>query len=235
MNYQALAEQFWRDGFLMIENFFSIDLMDDYNSKILEHFGENPEFSHNAEFLSRAQTEVIPWFPQRDGDNSFDLIEHDSRLISLTKAILGNEWYTQYCMVMFSRMGTKGQAWHQDCPPENSAQFNLNRLMYTMDITKETGGYTMVVRGSHRKGLLPACDHDVDFPEQQIFIPKKGTLILLHGHAWHKVLPVTGNYRVSTNYRSAPAGTPENITDICVYRNMRYQFSTSQVVEDRLR
>ena len=29
-------------------------------------------------------------------------------------------------------------------------------------------------------------------------------------------------------------GTPANITDICVYRNMRYRFETNEVVEDRL-
>ncbi|QEY17000.1 MULTISPECIES: phytanoyl-CoA dioxygenase family protein [unclassified Cellvibrio] len=234
MNYQQLAEQFWRDGYIMLENFFSAELMDSYNQKILDHFGESPEFSHNAEFLEKSETEVIPWFPQREGEHLFDTVEHDPRLVALTQAILGDDWYTQYCMVMFSRQGTKGQAWHQDCPPEDSSRFNMNRLIYTMDITEETGGYTMAVKGSHKIGLLPACDHDVDFPEQQTFIPKKGTLILLHGHTWHKVLPVTGKYRVSTNYRSAPIGTPENITDICVYRNMRYQFSTSSVVEDRL-
>lgn len=234
MNYTLLAEQFWRDGFLLLEDFFAPELMDEYNKKILQHFGMNPAFFHNEEFLTKSDTEVIPWFPQREGEKIFDIVEQDPRLIELSQAILGNDWYTQYCMVMFSSQGTKGQAWHQDCPPENSQLFNMNRLMYTMDINDDTGGKTMAVRGSHKVGLLPACDHDVDFPEQQTFAPKKGTLLLLHGHTWHKVLPVTGKYRVSTNYRSAPKDVPENITDICVYRNMRYQFSTNQVVEDRL-
>jgi hypothetical protein len=30
-----------------------------------------------------------------------------------------------------------------------------------------------------------------------------------------------------------PSGTPEDITDICLYRNMRYCFSTESVVEER--
>ena len=38
----------------------------------------------------------------------------------------------------------------------------------------------------------------------------------------------------ATNYRAAPAGAPDNITDICVYRNMRYQFSTGRIVEERV-
>lgn len=35
-------------------------------------------------------------------------------------------------------------------------------------------------------------------------------------------------------YCAAPAGTPDDVTDVCVYRNMRYRFSTSAVVEERV-
>jgi hypothetical protein len=72
-----------------------------------------------------------------------------------------------------------------------------------------------------------------EFDDQVVLRPKKGTLVLLHGHTWHRVLPIVGAYRYSTNYRAAPAGTPDDITDVCVYRNMRYRFSTSEVVEER--
>ena len=75
---------------------------------------------------------------------------------------------------------------------------------------------------------------DENFSDQWVLSPTKGMLVLLHGHTWHRVRPVTGKYRVSTNYRSMPKGTPDDITDICVYRNMRYKFATSEVVEDRL-
>jgi ectoine hydroxylase-related dioxygenase (phytanoyl-CoA dioxygenase family) len=165
--------------------------------------------------------------------HDFDAIENDENLRTLSDAILGDNWYRQYCMVMFSKQGSLGQAWHQDCPPENPARFNLNRLVYTSDIKDEIGGQTVVVPGSHRMGLLPAGDPVGTLDDQLVLCPKKGTLVLLHGHTWHRVLPITGAFRVSTNYRAAPAGTPEGITDICVYRNMRYQFSTSSVVEER--
>jgi len=87
--------------------------------------------------------------------------------------------------------------------------------------------------GSHRMGLLPAGNPHEDLGGQRVLNPRKGTLVLLHGHTWHRVLPVTGAFRFSTNFRAAPSGTEANITDICVYRNMRYQFSTSRVVEER--
>ena len=134
---------------------------------------------------------------------------------------------------MFSKARSQGQAWHQDCPPDNEHSFNLNRLVYTGDITAETGGEVVVVPGSHRRGLLPAGDPEGEFEGQVVLRPKKGTLVLLHGHAWHRVLPVKNTPRLSINYRSATAGTSDDVTDVCVYRNMRYRFSTSEVIEDR--
>ena len=234
MDYAQLADMFWRQGYLVLEDFFETALMDRYQALILAHFGESPEFLHDDEFLSKAATEVIPWFPQQDGFGEFDCVEQDSRLQALSQSILGNGWYSQYCMTMFSRQGTRGQAWHQDCAPENPAMFNMNRLVYTEDITPEIGGQTLVVPGSHRRGVLTVGPVDEDFADQVVLTPRKGTLVLLHGHAWHRVLPVAGRYRVSTNYRCSPRGTPEDITDICVYRNMRYRFETNEVVEERV-
>ncbi|MGV6806765.1 MAG: phytanoyl-CoA dioxygenase family protein [bacterium] len=234
MNTEKLARQFWDQGYLVLPDFFSEALMDRYNELILDHFGLTPAFFHNDEFLSKAETEVIPWFPQEEGVRDFDIVENDSRLKGLTGAILGAGWGSQYSMVMFSRQGTKGQAWHQDCPPDEPDLFNMNRLVYTHDITEDIGGQTLVVPGSHKRGLLTTGPVDEDFPDQVELRPTKGTLVLLHGHTWHRVRPVKGTYRVSTNYRSATGKTPDDITDICVYRNMRYQFSTNRVVEERI-
>jgi ectoine hydroxylase len=229
-----LSSIFWQQGYLVIDDFFSAESMNNLQSIILGHYGLNPEYEHEAAFLSKSATEVIPWFPQRSGEHAFDEIEHYSNMQTLTEAILGTGWKALYCMTMFSKKGSKGQAWHQDCPPNDPQQFNLNRLVYTMDINDQVGGEVLVMPGSHRRGQLPAGDVNENFSEQVILAPKKGTLVIIHGHTWHRVLPVKGEYRLSTNYRAIPENTAENITDICVYRNMRYQFSTSKVLEDRL-
>ncbi len=233
MNHATLAEAFWRDGFLVLPGFFGSALMDELDGLIRQRFGDDPAFWHNDEFLTRARTEVIPWFPQAEGATPFDVIDGNEDLQKLTDAILGAHWQRLYCMVMFSKQGTAGQAWHQDCSPARSELHNLNRLVYTSDIHAEAGGQTVIVRGSHRFGLLPVGDPEGHFADEVVVTPSKGTLVLLHGHAWHRVLPVTKGNRVSTNYRAVPAGTPADITDVCVYRNMRYQFSTSKVVEER--
>jgi hypothetical protein len=234
LNIAALKNQFDAEGFVVIDDFFDPALMEHLDSVIRAYYGESPDFWHNDEFLEKSHTEVVPWFPQREGNSDFDPIEQDERLQQLTAAILGQGWGSQYCMVMFSKQGTAGQAWHQDCSPEDPARHNLNRLVYTSDIVDEIGGQIVVVPGSHRRGELPVGDPVGEFADQVVLRPKKGTLVILHGHTWHRVLPIKGMYRFSTNYRAAPAGTPANITDVCVYRNMRYRFSDSTVIEERV-
>jgi len=60
-----------------------------------------------------------------------------------------------------------------------------------------------------------------------------GDIVFLHGYVWHRVLLITGAYRISTNFRAISKDTPEEIIDIAVYRNMRYRFSTSEVLVER--
>ncbi|MEM9301763.1 MAG: phytanoyl-CoA dioxygenase, partial [Pseudomonadota bacterium] len=67
---------------------------------------------------------------------------------------------------------------------------NLNRLVYTSTITPELGGEVVVVPGSFRRGLLPAGDPHGTFDDQVVIAPTRGTLVLLHGHTWHRVLPI---------------------------------------------
>jgi ectoine hydroxylase-related dioxygenase (phytanoyl-CoA dioxygenase family) len=230
----VLARRFDRDGYLVLEDFFEPELMDSLDQLARRHFGTDPDYCHDEEFLARSKADVIPWFPQNAGVAAFDAIDAHPRLEALTQAILGGDWRSLYCMVMFSKAESEGQAWHQDCPPDDARAFNLNRLVYTSGISEATGGEVVVVPGSHRLGLLPAGAPNGDFDGQFVLRPQKGTLLLLHGQTWHRVLPVRNSPRISTNYRAVPQGAPDNVTDVCVYRNMRYRFSTSEIVEERV-
>ena len=89
MNINELAKSFSRDGYVVIENFFDDALMDHLDGLIRDYYGDSPDFWHNEEFLSKAQTEVVPWFPQREGVHDFDAIENDDRLKALSEAVLG--------------------------------------------------------------------------------------------------------------------------------------------------
>lgn len=233
MTSERMAEKFWKQGYLHVSGFFDASLMDKFNSMILEHFGMNPEWEHTDEFIKKSGAEIVPWFPMREGVMDFEKIGKLSSFQALTQEILEEGWDDLYCMSMFSKKGSKGQAWHQDCPPENAKQFNLNRLVYTHDITNEIGGQVIVVPGSHKMGEITKGETFGEIEGQVVLTPKKGDLVMLHGHCWHSVKPVVGAYRVSTNFRAMPKDTPEEITDIAVYRNMRYQFSTNEVVVER--
>lgn len=229
-NYKALAKTFWKQGYIVVDNFFDENLMSTSHSIIMSHFGESPAYAHDQQFIQLSKAEVVPWFPQREGEHHFDTIEQDPRLIALTEAILGADWHGQYCMVMFSKQGSVGQAWHQDCPPEDATQYNLNRLVYTKDINNGDGGEVYIRPQSHLNGALSKGPLFEDFKDQVVVLPKKGTLILLHGHCWHRIGEQKRNSRISTNYRAAPQSAATDITDICVYRNMRYQFSKAKVI-----
>lgn len=52
-------------------------------------------------------------------------------------------------MIMFSKAVSKGRAWHQDYFPDNPLRYNLNWLVYTLDITDDTGGGIAVIPGAH--------------------------------------------------------------------------------------
>ena len=240
MNLEHMRREFWQNGYLALHDFFDPDLMDEIDRKIRAHFGDNPEFRHGQEFLNKSRTEVIPWFPQNPELPEyslktaipFDRLEENERLKRLTAALLGDDWRPLYSMVMFSKKGTTGQAWHQDCPPENAGQFNMNRLVYSRDLSEEIGGQTVVMPGSHRMGELPVGEPHEDLEGQVVLKPRKGTLVLLHGHTWHRVLPIKGEFRFSTNYRACPAGTPANITDICGELNRSMQHLASNIGEE---
>ena len=234
MNMNQLANSFHLNGYVYIENFFDRNLMDIYQNKILDHFVLDSSYKHDSDFIKKSDTDVIPWFPQNDGEKAFNIIEQDKRLKNLTEAILGPGWKSLYCMVMYSNKSSNGQAWHQDCDPSNSNIFNLNRLIYTMDINKISGGEVELIPCSHKKGIIPPISEGDDLDGSITIEPKKGSLLMLHGHLWHKVLPINQTIRASTNYRCIPNGVPDSITDICVYRNMLYQFSDERVLEERI-
>lgn len=88
-------------------------------------------------------------------------------------------------------------------------------------------------KNSYRLGELATGEPNEDMQGQVVLRPRKEMLILLHGHTWHRVLPITRGVRYSTNFRVCPEGTPADITDIAVYRNMRYCFYSNSVIEER--
>jgi len=233
MDPAAMQRAFERDGWVHCPAMFEPDAMGALDQLIRNHYGDAPAREHTDEFIDGAGVDVVPWFPQREGETAFDAIEQSDQLTAATTALLGDGWRSDYVMAMYSTPESRGQAWHQDCPPESPQHFNLNRLIYTHDIADGDGGELVVVSGSHKRGALPPGDPHEELAEQIVVRPRAGDLVLVHGHTWHRVRAIGSRSRVSVNLRAVPATTPDGITDICVYRTMRYRFSTAEVLVRR--
>lgn len=234
MNFKDLSKLFHKNGYVYIEKFFNAALMNDYQDEICNHFKENNNYKHDESFIEKSKTDVVPWFPQIEGRKKFNVLEKNKKLCDLTEEVLGSGWKSLYCMVMYSNKSSNGQAWHQDCSPNDDGIFNLNRLVYSMDINNSTGGEICVIPGSHKKGMIPRGSATDEIVGSVTISPLKGSLLLLHGHTWHKVLPILDNVRVSTNYRCVPKNTPNNVTDVAVYRNMLFRFSDGKILTNRV-
>jgi hypothetical protein len=77
MNTELLLHTFERDDYLLLDDFFDAKLMQALNARVLEHFGDDPAFLHSDDFLQKAKTDVIPWFPQDAGRSEFDLVDNN--------------------------------------------------------------------------------------------------------------------------------------------------------------
>ena len=82
MNLDAkiIHDEFWTNGYVVIDNFFDRELMDELHELILAQFGSKHDSCLNDEFAIKAQTQIVPWFPQREGIGRFNVIDDDPRL-----------------------------------------------------------------------------------------------------------------------------------------------------------
>ena len=151
--------------------------------------------------------DVITWDPLGEEVEPFQVLAADPRLATLTRELIG-EFSAPGSLAMWSVGGGKGQAWHQDCPPDDPSQFNLNRLFYLQD-TEVDDGAVVVVPGSHRMGRISPGAPQAPIPGEVMLTPRAGTLVLLHGHLYHRVTPnVSLRPRASVNLRAYPAMCP---------------------------
>lgn len=186
------------------------------------------------EGLASTECEVVAWGPVEEKIGAFIALAEHPRLAEATLAAMPGGFVSMYSLVMFSPAHSKGQSWHQDCAPipGKPGHHNVNRLIYLWDVDERTGGEVVVVPGTHRGQVLPPGGLQDDLEGQVELCPRAGTLVLLHGQTFHRVKPVR-RPRVSVNLRVRPPEAPEDVTDVAVYRNIKYRFSTREVLERR--
>jgi hypothetical protein len=221
----TISEQFQRDGVVVVEEFLSVDECRMLNDALdVRYQAWQAEGKRIQDVADAFDCDVLAWDPVAEGHPVFLQLAANERLREITAQVLGEGFGTQTSLVMFSVPGGRGQAWHQDCPPEEVGMFHLNRLIYPADATLERGAI-VVVPGSHRMGSIPSGGTQDPIEGEFVLMPKAGTLVLLHGHVYHRVTPnLTDQPRNSINFRALPAGVPEWVTCVGVYRTGRTRF-----------
>jgi ectoine hydroxylase-related dioxygenase (phytanoyl-CoA dioxygenase family) len=237
-----LRARFDRDGVLIFPGFLSEAEMAPLRREMEKHYAPRAATAattHNgAGKYAKFECDVLVWGPIAENNAEFLALQANARLNDVTTIVVGED-YTKSAsgLVMFSVGGGRGQAWHQDCPspepgaPESRA-FNLNRLFYTDNVTLDDGAIVFVP-GSHRMGRIPPGGHQDPIAGERALEPTAGTLVLLHGHVYHRVTPnLNMKPRTSINLRAYPKGTPTTVTCIGIYRNGSVNFCESNKQHD---
>lgn len=230
LSLSGIRREFERWGVVVFPRFFAEEellsarkAMDEYFAP-LQARAMSLTSAHHGEAEKSFACDVIPWDPLKEKHPVFRNLHNHPALVEVTEAMLGAGFTAPGSLVMFSVGGGRGQAWHQDCPVEATRDFNLNRLIYTGDVSVEDGAI-VVVPGSHRMGRIPPGGHQDPMDGEVVLTPKAGTLVFLHGHVYHRVTPnLNRKPRVSVNFRAFCAGTSPDVTCIGVYRNGTVNF-----------
>ena len=230
-----LRHHFAKYGVLIIPGFLSPERVHELNAVIHTHYRPIVRDRFGIDAVGRAgvefECEVISWDPIAENVIVFEELAADDRLEWLTTAVVGEGFSSRTGLVMWSVGGGKGQAWHQDCPPDDPTRFNINRLFYMQDTGIDDGAVVLVPR-SHRAGRISEGGAQDPLPGEITLTPTAGTLVLVHGHLFHRVTPnVSRRPRVSVNLRTYPAGVPDNVNRVGIYRNGAFDFRAGRAVK----
>jgi ectoine hydroxylase-related dioxygenase (phytanoyl-CoA dioxygenase family) len=226
-----LRHQFETQGYVVCPDVLTPDEMLQINQELNRHYNLDDTSRQSENTSSSFDCQVISWNPLSDNNAVFKGLLGHPQLRQVTTACIGENYHEGDSLVMLSRFGGVGQAWHQDCPPDNLEHFNVNRLFYTRDI-KEEDGAIVVVPGSHRHGRIPTGGSQDPMPGEIHLTPKAGTLVLLNGLCYHRVTPnISKTPRISINFRAFAQGVPTNLCNIGVYRNGAMDFVAGKAVD----
>ncbi|MDX2185533.1 MAG: phytanoyl-CoA dioxygenase family protein [Opitutaceae bacterium] len=234
---RQIAAEFEQTGCIVLPGFLSREELAPVCSELdafyrpIEAKALELSAGHKAD-TAKFACDVVPWDPIKDKNDVLTRLQRHPDLLQVTEWVLGKGYTAPGSLVMFSVGGGRGQAWHQDCPSEGDVGFNLNRLFYTEDVSLEEGAI-VVVPGSHKWGRIPPGGHQDPMEGEVALTPRAGTLVLLHGHVFHRVTPnLTPKRRISVNYRAFPSGVSESVTCIGVYRNGTVNFCDKTLQKD---
>lgn len=220
----TLAERFARDGILLVPGVVSgaaaSALADAIEARLAEAAApRDPEYARRFDMT----VDVA-------GTHGLDVVAAAFLLpvvLETTGAALGPGWVTDCPALVFSTPAGGGrQGWHQDSSEEGQDQFVVNRIIYPRGVAHDQGAL-VVVRGSHRRGDIPAGGNHDDIDGQEELQPEPGTLALMHSRLWHRVSDNRSTRaRTQVNHRVRPATARAGLCATPVFRTGRWDFDT---------
>jgi ectoine hydroxylase len=230
-----LKEQFYKNGYLLLEGFFSDEELSEVETLMESYVAQaEQKLEHQAKEkgndFAQFETKVASFGEEASRELAFRKLGEHVKMDTLTKLLIGDGYEKEGLLVMITPKGN-GQAWHRDCFDLNPDHFVVNRLIYTRDIRPEQGAL-IVVPGSHLLNTFPPGGLHESILGEVVISPKKGTVAFVHSSLFHRVnRNETGVPRCSINYRVRPKGTPAGLTKVGVYRTGKWNFAEGRKAE----
>ena len=152
-------------------------------------------FVHLPGFLDMGKTQIVRNLPGKD--LLFGRLVEDARVLSLARAVLGNDCVLSDISANSIGPGTEGAAWHVDSPlqqlPEPLPDFplTLQNVWMLDDFTAENGA-TRVIPESHRRRKRPTWAGG-SIEDEVVLTAPAGSVAIWLSNTWHRVGPNSTN------------------------------------------
>jgi ectoine hydroxylase-related dioxygenase (phytanoyl-CoA dioxygenase family) len=176
-----------RDGYLKIDNFIGLDLLDELRQRIGQLFLSEGERA-GSEFKQEEQTQRLANLV--DKGEVFERAIAMPEILERVAHVLGPQFKLSS---LNARSANPHSTWvqplHADMGaiPDEKGYWVANTVWMLDDFTEENGAIR-VVPESHRWGQLPPgplVDLQASHPDERLITGRAGTVIVMNAHMWH--------------------------------------------------
>lgn len=174
MNTQQLAEQFHRDGFIVVKKVFSADEIARIDREIASYIAEFAATLDPGDIFYEPNGKAIKSMFRLDKRRAFfDALRHDNRVLDLVRAIFPGETIEPQYVIYFGKPAGDGTP----APPHQDNGFNMwspplaLNVSIAVDPHRLENGAMHCNRGSHTLGVQPHKPSGVPGFSQTIAAP----------------------------------------------------------------
>ncbi|MFN0110156.1 MAG: phytanoyl-CoA dioxygenase family protein [Blastocatellia bacterium] len=184
---ESERRQLDEEGFLVLENFASAELLAALRRRIAELFVEQGDQA-GSEFKQEPDTDRLANLVNHG--EVFERAISEPKLLACVRQTLGDEFKLSSLNARSTRPNTStAQPLHCDTGalPDELGNTVCNVIWMLDDFTEENGA-TRFVPGTHRAGKLPQdvlADPVAPHPDERLVLGKAGTVVVMNTHLWH--------------------------------------------------